>query len=69
MWLYLVAKSSHVGVDVDGLACPLHWPMVHSCEIGNRAYLPGVVLSCRYSGRWCLLGDVKQPGPRYLLES
>jgi hypothetical protein len=23
-WPYLVAKSSHVGVDVDGLACPLH---------------------------------------------
>jgi hypothetical protein len=25
--LYLVAKPSHVGVDVDGLACPLHRPM------------------------------------------
>jgi hypothetical protein len=22
-WLYLAAKPSHVGVDVDGLACPL----------------------------------------------
>jgi hypothetical protein len=21
-WTYLVAKSSHAGVDVDGLACP-----------------------------------------------
>jgi hypothetical protein len=21
-WLYLAAKPSHVGVDVDGLACP-----------------------------------------------
>jgi hypothetical protein len=22
MWLYLATKPSHVGVDVDGLACP-----------------------------------------------
>jgi hypothetical protein len=26
--LYLAAKPSHIGVDVDGLACPLHRPMV-----------------------------------------
>jgi hypothetical protein len=25
-WLYLYAKPSLVGVDVDGLACPLHCP-------------------------------------------
>jgi hypothetical protein len=25
--LYLVAKPSHMGVDVDGLAYPLHHPM------------------------------------------
>jgi hypothetical protein len=25
--LYLVAKPSHVGVDVDRLTCPLHRPM------------------------------------------
>jgi hypothetical protein len=28
--LYLAAKPSHVGVNVDGLACPLHRPMVCS---------------------------------------
>jgi hypothetical protein len=28
--LYLVSKTSHVGVDVDGLAYPLHHPMVCS---------------------------------------
>jgi hypothetical protein len=28
--LYLVAKPSHVGVDVDGLACPLHRAMACS---------------------------------------
>jgi hypothetical protein len=30
-WLYLAAKPSHVGVNVDGLAYLLHCPMVHSC--------------------------------------
>jgi hypothetical protein len=24
-------KPEHMGVDVDGLACPLHRPMVESC--------------------------------------
>jgi hypothetical protein len=28
--LYLAAKPSHVGVDVDGLAYPLHCP---SCQV------------------------------------
>jgi hypothetical protein len=30
-WPCLMAKPSHVGVDVDGLAYLLHHPMVHSC--------------------------------------
>jgi hypothetical protein len=29
-WPYLVAKSSHTGVDVDGIACPMHNPMACS---------------------------------------
>jgi hypothetical protein len=32
MWLYLMGKPSHMGVDVDGLAYPLHCPMVYSCR-------------------------------------
>jgi hypothetical protein len=28
-WLYLAAKPPHVGVDVDGLAYPLHHPMAY----------------------------------------
>jgi hypothetical protein len=28
--LYLAAKPSHAGVDVDGKAYPLHHPMVYS---------------------------------------
>jgi hypothetical protein len=29
VWLYLASEPSHVGVDVDGLACPLHRHMVY----------------------------------------
>jgi hypothetical protein len=28
-WSDLVAKSSHVRVDVDGLPCPLHHPTAY----------------------------------------
>jgi hypothetical protein len=31
-WLYLAAKPSHVGVDVDRLAYPLHRPTVRICQ-------------------------------------
>jgi hypothetical protein len=68
-WLYMVAKPSHVGVDVDGLACPLHRPMVHSYQTRGQGLPPGNALSCRCSGCWHLLGDVEPPGLRYLVES
>jgi hypothetical protein len=29
-WPCLVAKPSHMGVDVDGVACPLYCPMACS---------------------------------------
>jgi hypothetical protein len=35
-WLYLAAKSSYVGVDVDGLAYPLHHPM--ACNRQTREH-------------------------------
>jgi hypothetical protein len=34
-WLYLVAKPSHTGVDVDKPSCPLHRPTAYG-------YHPGV---------------------------
>jgi hypothetical protein len=43
--LYLVAKSSHVGVDVDGLAYPLHRPMVCYCQTRGQSFLLGAALS------------------------
>jgi hypothetical protein len=33
--LYLAAKPSHVGADVDGLACSLHRPMACSSKKGR----------------------------------
>jgi hypothetical protein len=38
-WLYLGAKPSHVGVDVDGLACPLHCPMACSRQMRGQGLL------------------------------
>jgi hypothetical protein len=66
-WLYLVAKPSHVGVDVDGLACPLHHPMTCSHQTRGHGLLPGTVLSCHCSGRWCLFGGCEAPELGYLV--
>jgi hypothetical protein len=43
--LYLVAKPSHVGVDVDGLACSLHHPTACGWQTRGMCCLIGVVLS------------------------
>jgi hypothetical protein len=63
-----MAKPSHVGADVDGLADALHQPTVHSCQRWGQGHLPGIVLSYGYSGRWCLSGDLKAPEHRYLMD-
>jgi hypothetical protein len=69
VWLYLAAKPFHMGVDMDGLACPLHRHKVCSCQTRGRDLMSGVILSCCCSGRWHLSGDVKLLGRRYLMES
>jgi hypothetical protein len=43
--LYLTTKSSHVGVDMDGLAYLLHRPMVCNRQTKGQGFLPGTVLS------------------------
>jgi hypothetical protein len=59
-WPCLVTKPSHVGVDVDGLACPLHHPTACSYQTREHGFLPGVVLShCATVGSGALLGDTK----------
>jgi hypothetical protein len=66
-WPNLLAKSSHVRVDVDGLACPLHRPTTCSHQTRGHGFLPCVVLSRRIAmGGGAFLGDAKPPEFRYL---
>jgi hypothetical protein len=44
-WLYLAASPSHVGVDVDRLAYPLHCPMAYSRQMRGQSFLSGAALS------------------------
>jgi hypothetical protein len=44
---YLVAKSFHVGVDVDGLACSLHRSKVYEWQTRGLCCLTGAVVSRR----------------------
>jgi hypothetical protein len=66
--LYLPAMPSHMGINVDRLAYPLHQSMSCSCQRRGQGLLLGIILSCRYSDRWHLSGDVKPPVCRYLVE-
>jgi hypothetical protein len=45
--LYLAAKPSQVGANVDGLACSLHHPKPYSHKRGGKCCLTSVVLSRR----------------------
>jgi hypothetical protein len=44
--LYLLAKPSHIGANVDGLACFLHRPKVYSHQRGGHTFLIGTAPSC-----------------------
>jgi hypothetical protein len=66
---YLAAKPALVGVDVDGLACPLYRPMACGHQTKGLGLLPCVVLSHHCSGRWHLFEGCKAPRLGYLVES
>jgi hypothetical protein len=66
--LYLAAKPPHVGVDVDGLAYPVHHPMACGHQMRGHGCLSGDVLSCHYNGRWCLSRRCKALEFGYLME-
>jgi hypothetical protein len=61
--LYLVVKPSHVGVDVDRLACSLHRPMVYIHQRGKQSFLTNAS-PCYHAavGGAVFLGDVKPAG-------
>jgi hypothetical protein len=43
--LYLAAKPSHMGVNVDGLVCPLHRPTAYNCQLRGQSFLSCAALS------------------------
>jgi hypothetical protein len=52
-----LAKPSHVGVDVDGLACPMHRHTTCSHQTRGQSFLSGVALShCVAVGGGTFLG-------------
>jgi hypothetical protein len=59
-WTYSATKPSHMRVDVDGLACPLHRPMACSRQMRGQGFMPGATLSRRaVVGDGAFPGDVK----------
>jgi hypothetical protein len=61
--LYLATKPSHVGVDVDKLACPLHCPTFYNHQMRGQGFLSGAALSCHATvGGGAFSGDAKPRG-------
>jgi hypothetical protein len=61
-WPYMVAKSSHTGADVDGLAYPLHHSTICMHQMRGQRFLPGAISSRHVAvGGGALLEDVKPP--------
>jgi hypothetical protein len=59
----LVAKPSHMELDMDGLACSLHHHMVYSHQRGGQNFLACAALSCHAAvGGVVFPRDVKPPG-------
>jgi hypothetical protein len=62
-WLYLAAKPSHVGVNVDGLACPLHRPMVYNHQTRRHDFLSNAALTHHVVvGNGAFPGEAKPSG-------
>jgi hypothetical protein len=62
-WVFLAAKPSHMGVDVNGLAYPLHHPTTCSHQMSQQGPLLGTALFRRVAmDGGTFLGDVKPPG-------
>jgi hypothetical protein len=69
IWLYLAAKPSHLGSDMDGLACSLHRPMVCGWLTWVQSFLTGAALSHRTAlggGTFLEGANPPPPGAGYL---
>jgi hypothetical protein len=64
--LYLAAKLAHVRVDVDGLACPLHHPMVCGYQMRGQSFLScaayPIMLQWMVAPFRARVGGAKPPG-------
>jgi hypothetical protein len=64
--LYLAAKLAHVRVDVDGLACPLHHPMMCGYQMRGQSFLLGaaypIMLQWMVAPFRTRVGGAKPPG-------
>jgi hypothetical protein len=61
--LYLAAKPSHMGADVDGLAFPLNHPVAYCRQSWGQNFLSGVALYHHAAvGGGTFLGGVKPLG-------
>jgi hypothetical protein len=61
--IYLVAKPSHMRLDVEGLSCPLHRPTVCSHRRGGQSFLTGAIPFCHAAvGGAAFSGDAKPLG-------
>jgi hypothetical protein len=64
--LYLAAKPSHMGVDVDELACPLHRPVACCHQMWGQGFLSSMVISHRVIvGGAISLGGEGREAPRH----
>jgi hypothetical protein len=59
--LYLAAKPSHVGIDVDRLAYSMHRPMVRGHEMRGQSFMSGASLSHRATVGVCAFLRVAKP--------
>jgi hypothetical protein len=60
--LYLAAKPFHVGVDVDGLVCPLHHPTVCSRQTRGSFLFGAAISHHAVVGGSAFLGGARPPG-------
>jgi hypothetical protein len=61
--LYLAAKPSNMGVDVDGLACTPHRPTACNCQMRGQIFLSGAALSHHATmGSGAFPGGARPPG-------